>query len=700
MLRATDIGGSTGAKGWFTTEHEHYPTGDPLPAGQSDQIREFAQGSRPGNRYVRMIRSSELPASLANRVLVAPPTTPSTTPGRLYHQVKHLLFGKPLPTAAEAHERLSKIKALAILSSDALSSVAYATEEMMRVLVLAGLAAISFTLPLSLAVLVVLVTVVISYEQVIKGYPGGGGSYAVASENLGQLPGLTAAAALLIDYTLTVAVSIAAGIAALTSAFPTLYPYRVELAVGAIVLLTIGNLRGIREAGNIFAAPTYLFVISLLGLIGIGLWQYLTGSLPTFAPPPSWVAAEQGVQALTLILILRAFSSGLTALTGTEAISNSVPTFKRPEIRNARITLASMGVLLGIMFLGISFLTRQMMIIPDPSEEQTVLSMIARLLVGESWYFYLVQFATMLILVLAANTSYTGFPRLAAILAQDRYFPHQFMFRGERLAFNTGILVLAILAGVLEVIFRGSVTALIPLYAVGVFTAFTLAQTGMVVHWWRSRERGWRHSMVINGAGAIMTGVATIIIAVSKFLTGAWIVLVLVPLIVWQLRKIHRHYERVATQLRLSPEQIRHWPRPVDDAGITPVIIPVDRLNQASLHALAYAGRISNDVSAVHISTFEADADAIRRQWDEAGIHIPLTIIESPYREMIGPLVDYIEQQHVEKGCKTLTVVVPEFVPAHLYELPLHMQTAWLLRTTLWTHPGIVVTSVPYHLRT
>jgi amino acid transporter len=690
-----------GARGWFATEHEQHPVEDPLPAGQPpDQIRELAQGRRPGNRYVRMIRSSELPTSPANRVVVAPPAIPSTMPGRLYHQVQHLLFGPPLPTAAEAHERLGKIKALAILSSDALSSVAYATEEMMRVLVLAGLAALSVTLPLSLAVLVVLVTVVISYEQIIRGYPGGGGSYAVASENLGQLPGLIAAAALLIDYTLTVAVSIAAGMAALTSAFPSLYPYRVELSLLAIALLTVGNLRGIREAGNIFAAPTYIFVVSVLGLIGIGLWQYLTGTLPTFTPPPSWIAAEQGVQAVTLILILRAFSSGLTALTGTEAISNSVPAFKPPEIRNARITLAAMGVLLAVMFLGVSFLTAHMAIIPDPTEEQTVLSLVARLLVGQSWYFYLVQFATMLILVLAANTSFAGFPRLAAILAQDRFFPHQFMFRGERLAFNTGILALAGLAAALEVIFRGSVTALIPLYAVGVFTAFTLAQSGMVVHWWRSREPGWRHSMVINGAGAIMTGVATIMIAVSKFLTGAWIVLVLVPLIVWQLRKIRRHYERVATQLRLSPEQIRRWPRPVDEAGITPVIVPVDRLNQASLNALAYAGRISNDVSAVHISTSDDDAEAIRAQWDQAGVRIPLTIIESPYREMVGPLVDFIEQQHVEKGCKTLTVVVPEFVPAHLYELPLHMQTAWWLRTTLWTHPGIVVTSVPYHLRT
>ncbi len=689
------------ARGWFATEHEQYSAGDSLPAGQPvDQIREVAQGRRPGNRYVRIVRSSELPTSPANRVVIAPPTIPSTMPGRLYHQVQHLLFGPPLPTAAEAHERLGKVKALAILSSDALSSVAYATEEMMRVLVLAGLVALSFTLPLSLAVLVVLVTVVISYEQVIRGYPGGGGSYAVASENLGELPGLIAAAALLIDYTLTVAVSIAAGMAALTSAFPSLYPYRVELALLAIGLLTVGNLRGIREAGNIFAAPTYLFVVSVLGLIGIGLWHYLTGTLPTFTPPPSWIAAEQGVQAVTLILILRAFSSGLTALTGTEAISNSVPAFKPPEIHNARITLAAMGVLLAVMFLGVSFLTAHMSIIPDPAEEQTVLSLVARLLVGQSWYFYLVQFATMLILVLAANTSFAGFPRLAAILAQDRFFPRQFMFRGERLAFNTGILALAGLAAALEIIFRGSVTALIPLYAVGVFTAFTLAQSGMVVHWWRSREPGWRHSMVINAAGAIMTGVATIMIAVSKFLTGAWIVLVLVPLIVWQLRKIHRHYERVATQLRLSPEQIRHWPRPVDEAGITPVIVPVDRLNQASLNALAYAGRISNDVNAVHISTSEDDAEAIRTQWDQSGVRIPLTIIESPYREMIGPLVDFIEQQHVEKGCKTLTVVVPEFVPAHLYELPLHMQTAWLLRTTLWTHPGIVVTSVPYHLRT
>jgi amino acid transporter len=608
------------------------------------------------------------------------------------------VFGRPLPTAAEAHERLSKVKAMAVLSSDALSSVAYATEEMMRVLILVGLAALSFTLPLSIAVLVVLVTVVISYQQVIRGYPRGGGSYAVARENLGELPGLVAAAAILIDYTLTVAVSIAAGMAAVTAAFPSLYPYRVELAVASIVLITIGNLRGIREAGTIFTVPTYLFVFTLLGLIGFGMWRYLSGSLPTFTPPPSWLAEEQAVQALSLVLILRAFSSGLTALTGTEAIADSVPAFKRPEIRNARITLAAMGTLLAVMFFGISFLAHQMAIMPDPREQETVLSLIAQLLVGQGWYYYLVQFATMLILVLAANTSFTGFPRLAAVLAEDRFFPHQFHYRGERLAFNTGILVLAIMASLLVVIFRGSVTALIPLYAVGVFTAFTLAQAGMVMHWWRTRERGWQHSMVINGAGALMTGVAMIIIGVSKFLSGAWVVLVLVPLIVWQLRKIHRHYERVAAQLRLTPEQIVHWTELVREPGPSPVIVPIETINRASLRALDYAERISDDVTAVHVGTGDANAEAFRRRWEEAGLRVPLTIIESPYRELIGPLVDYIEQLHVEKGCRTLTVVVPEFVPAHLYELPLHMQTGWRLRTTLWTHPGIVVTSVPYHL--
>jgi amino acid transporter len=656
-------------------------------------------GRRPGDRYVRTIRATDLPPSPAQqRYLVAEPTQPTTPVGRVVDRLQHFLFGPPLASAREAQERLSKLTALPILSSDALSSVAYATEEMMRVLVLAGLAALSLTLPLSLAVLVVLVTVVLSYLQVIRGYPHGGGSYAVASTNLGQLPGLIAAASLMIDYTLTVAVSVTAGIEALTSAFPGLYPYRVELDLLAIALITIGNLRGIREAGLIFAAPTYLFVLAILGLIGLGLWDYLAGALPTFRAPSAWVAAEHGVQALSLVLILRAFSSGLTALTGTEAISNSVPVFKPPESRNARITLATMGILLAIMFLGISFLASQMAIIPDPSEQVSVLSLLTRLLVGHGWYFYLVQFATMLILVLAANTSFAGFPRLASIMARDGYLPHLFLYRGERLAFDTGILVLAILAGLLVVAFRGSVTALIPLYAVGVFTAFTLSQAGMVVHWWRSRERGWRHSMIINGAGAVMTGVATIIIAVSKFLTGAWVVLVLVPLIVWQLRKIHRHYLRVGAQLRLTPQQLQAQAQPSPVAGTSPVIVPIHTLNQASLRALKYAERISEDVTAVHVSDDEDEAERFRQRWQEARLRLRLTIIESPYRELIGPLVNYIEQQHLEKGCTTLTVVVPEFVPAHLYEVPLHMQTAWRLRTTLWTHPGIVVTSIPYHL--
>jgi amino acid transporter len=546
---------------------------------------------------------------------------------------------------------------------------------------------------------VVLVTVVLSYQQTIRGYPHGGGSYTVASQNLGELPGLTAAAALMIDYVLTVAVSIAAGIEALTSAFPGLYSYRVELDIAAIVLLTIGNLRGIREAGTIFAAPTYVFIFSMLGLIGLGVWHYLTGSLPTFSPPPAWMASYQGIQALSLILILRGFSSGLTALTGTEAISNGVPAFKPPESRNARFTLATMGALLGIMFLGVSFLAHQMAIIPDPSEQETVLSLITRLLVGQSWFYYLLQFATMFILVLAANTSFADFPRLASILARDRYFPHQFWYRGERLAFDTGILALAVLAGILVLIFRGSVSALIPLYTVGVFTAFTLSQSGMVMHWWKGRERGWQHSIVINGAGAVMTGVATIIVAISKFLSGAWIVVALVPLIVWQLRKIHRHYLRVADQLRVSPELIQHRSKPIPQTVGSPVIVPLHSLNQAALAALDYAEQISEDVSAVHISDTPEDAERFQQQWQAARLHIPVTIVESPYRELIGPLVDFIEQQHLKKGCTTLTVVVPEFVPAHLYEVPLHTQTAWRLRTTLWTHPGIVVTSVPYHLQ-
>ena len=658
--------------------------------------RATKRGRRPGDRYVRIVRSSELPtAAPRHRYLVAPQSTPTSGTGRALLRARTFLFGPPLSTEQEIHERLTKIKALAILSSDALSSVAYATEEMMRVLILAGVAALSLTLPLSLAVLVVLVTVVTSYQQTIQGYPHGGGSYTVASENLGEIPGLTAAAALLTDYVLTVAVSVAAGVLAVTSAFPGLYPYRVELDLAAIVLMVVGNLRGIREAGTIFAAPTYIFIVSIIGLIGYGLFRYLAGTLPTFVAPASWTVQFHGVEALTIILVLRGFSSGLTALTGTEAISNGVPAFKPPESLNARITLIWMGSLLGIMFLGVSFLARHMSIVPDPSEQATVLSVLTRLLVGQGWYFYLVQFATMVILILAANTSFADFPRLASILARDRFLPHQFAFRGDRLAFNTGILALAVLAGILEIAFLGSVNALIPLYAVGVFTAFTLSQSGMVVHWRRLRNRGWQRRAFINGAGAIMTGVATIIIAASKFLAGAWIVLLVIPFIIWQLRKIHRHYDQVSDQLRLPEDTLHH--RAVATPHQTTVVVPIAGLNRASLTAIEYAEGISANVMVVHVVGSASEGEELRREWNEAGFQMPLVLIESPYRQLVGPLIDFVEQQHVETG-QIVTVVLPEFVPAHLYEVPLHNQTAWRLRTALWTHPGVVTVSVPHHL--
>lgn len=676
----------------------HQPDGD---QNQANRTREpqVVRGARPGNRYVRIIHATELPETAPAEYIVAAPTEPESTLGRAVRTTQCFLFGPPLATAQEIHERLTKIKALAVLSSDALSSVAYATEETMRILVLAGIAALTWTLPLTIAVLVVLATVVTSYQQTIHAYPSGGGSYIVASDNLGEIPGLVAAAALLTDYILTVAVSIAAGVLAITSAFPSLDPYRVELALAAIILMVIGNLRGIREAGTIFAAPTYIFVVALLGLIAYGLWRYVAGTLPSFSAPPAWLNQERGIQVVSLFLILRAFSSGAVALTGTEAISNGVPAFKPPESRNARITLIWMGSLLGVMFFGTSFLARHMGIIPDPTQTESVLSIVARLLVGKGWYFYLIQFATMFVLVLAANTSFADFPRLLSILARDRYAPRQFAYRGNRLAFNAGILSLAIVAGLLVVIFRGSVSALIPLYSVGVFTAFTLSQAGMVVHWRRLRSQGWWWRALINGAGVIMTGAVAIVIAVTKFVSGAWIVLVLVPLIVWQLRKIHRHYERVGTQLGLEPSQVPASTAVRRPEGF-PVIVPLETLSKASLQAIEYARHISNDVTVVHVADSRKDAEALQQQWRAFDMRLPLTIIESPYREIIGPLVRYIEQQHGDTGSDgTLTVVVPEFVPAHLYEVPLHNQTAWRLRTTLWTHPGIVVTSVPYRLR-
>lgn len=608
----------------------------------------------------------------------------------MYDAVRRVLIGRRLPSEAEASERVSKKVGLAIFASDNISSSAYATEETMRVLALAGIGtgALALTMPITLAVVAVLVVVVLSYLQAIRAYPNGGGSYVVASENLGAIPGLVAAAALLTDYILTVSVSVAAGVAALGAASPWFFDNRVLVGVIVIAALTVGNLRGIRESGNIFAAPTYIYVLSLGGVLAYGLFRAATGLLPQLGQT-GWFSAT--VEPLGLILILRAFASGAVGLTGTEAIANGVPAFKRPEDRNAMITLALMGSLFASLFVAISFLGTHMGVVPDPSEQQTVLSQVVAGLVGDGPMFVLVQFSTTLILTLAANTSFNGFPRLASILARDRYMPRQFAFRGDRLAFSTGIIALAVLSSVLLVKFEGSVTELIPLYTVGVFVAFTLSQAGLVRRWLRVRGRAWRVSMLINAVGAIATGLVAVIVSVTKFEGGAWMVIVVIPVIVAVLYAINRHYRSVEDMLVIStPEealQVRVQPR---------VIVPIGRIDRAHIEALQIARQVSGDVTALHVSDDVEEAKRFRVRWQKLVPDVPLVVIESPYRSLLRPLLAYIDA--VDKGDKRrpVMVILSEFVPRHWWEWPLHNQTALRLKLHLFFRPNTVVLDVPY----
>src|SRR5438132_1114991 len=506
--------------------------GDDAPAATNGRSaahdltrKEKQQGARPGDAFMRVTTHPDFRRARAGHIVAREGVdAPRGGLARGFTGAKRFLFGRPIRTEDEPHERVNVFTGLAVFASDNISSSAYATEEIMRVLILAGIGMLALTMPITIAITVVLGIVVISYQQTIRAYPNGGGSYIVASDNLGVKPALVAAAALLTDYVLTVSVSIAAGVAALTSVFPGWFDYRVAIGVGFVVLLCIGNLRGIRESGAIFTAPTYVYLLAIFGLLGYGFFRYATGTLPPYEAPAEWRQAA-GTETLGLLLILRAFASGSVALTGTEAVSNGVPAFMAPEPKNAHRVLLMMGTFFGLIFLGISFLAGQMGILPDPTEQETVISQLTRTLVGDGTpYHYLVQISTSLLLVLAANTAFADFPRLSSILARDRFLPRMFQFRGERLAFNTGIANLAVIAAVLIVVFQGSVTNLIPLYTVGVFVAFTLSQSGMVKHWWalRARERSWRRRAVINGVGAVTTGIVAIEVAVSKFALGAW----------------------------------------------------------------------------------------------------------------------------------------------------------------------------------
>ncbi|MDF2629604.1 MAG: hypothetical protein K0R39_3435 [Symbiobacteriaceae bacterium] len=603
-------------------------------------------------------------------------------------QVKRFLIGTPLRNEDLAHERLTNVKALAVFSSDALSSVAYATEEILMALILAGSSALSLSMPIGLGIAVLLAVVAMSYRQTIFAYPGGGGSFIVAKENLGIYPGLISGAALLIDYVLTVAVSISAGAAAITSAFPALLPYKVEMILFAILLITVANLRGVKDSGSIFAVPTYAFVFSIFALLAVGIGRAVFGGLPPVVVTET-VAAQQP---LTLFLILRAFASGCTALTGVEAISDGVQAFKEPVSRNAAKTLTWMAGLLMAMFLGITYLANHVEIHPVHGGE-TVLSQVARAVVGQGAIYYVIQGVTALILFLAANTSYADFPRLASIIAANGYLPRQLTMRGDRLVFSNGIVLLGAVAAALVIYFHGDTHSLMPLYAVGVFLSFTMSQSGMVVRWFKHRAQDphWAIKAAVNGLGATVTGVVLIIIASTKFTHGAWIIVLLIPIVVMVFRAVHAHYLHVADDLRMplteELEQVKHT-----------IIVPIAGVNRAVAHALSYAMTLSDDVRAVHIGTDPEATEKLQAKWNQWNPGVKLTVIQTPYRSMMRPFINYVDKIERRSKLDMVTIVVPEFVPTRWWHHLLHNQSALMLRAALHFRKNTVVVSVPYHL--
>ena len=625
---------------------------------------------------------------------------------------QHYLIGRPLQTADAEHETIGKRVGLAVFASDALSSTAYATQEILVILAGAGTMAFAYVFPISIVIVILLAIVVVSYEQVIHAYPDGGGAYVVAYDNLGHSPALVAAAALLVDYILTVSVSVSSGVAQITSAYPALYDYRVYMAVFFVVFITVINLRGVRESGMAFAIPSYFFIAIMLLMIGWGVFKMISGSLGTVINPPE--IEHLGETVLTnsalAFLLLHAFSSGTAALTGVEAISNGITAFKEPRSRNAGITLIWMALILGTLFMSISYLTRVIQAVP--SEVETVISQLARTIFAGQGLLYLGVIAgTTVILILAANTAFAGFPRLSAMLAEDGFMPRQLTYRGSRLVYSYGIVTLGAIASLLIIVFQASVTRLIPLYAIGVFLSFTLAQTGMAIRWWRAGhidpkqpttvskhelhyEKGWRLKMISNGFGAVCTFIVMCVFAITKFKDGAWVVLILTPVLIAIFAYIRRHYTNVANGLSLDnfgeppPYTVRHR-----------VIVPISNVHQGTLAALRYARTLSDDVTAIHISIEPDDTQKIREKWEKWGRGTRLVIMDSPYRLFLEPLLIYLEEILASRQPnETITIVVPHFVAAQRIHNILHMQAAEMLRRELLTTPGVVITEVPYQI--
>ena len=623
--------------------------------------------------------------------------------------LSHWFIGRPLQTADAPHQTIGKAVGLAVFASDALSSTAYATQEILGVLAAAGTIAYGYVFPVSIAIVILLAIVTISYEQTIHAYPGGGGAYIVSRDNLGELPAQIAGAALLTDYILTVAVSISAGVAQIVSAFPTLVDYRIEIGVAAVLLVMVINLRGVKESGTAFAIPTYFFIVMMFSMVGLGIFRSLTGTLGNLTDPPvlSVVPALSGI---TAFLLLHAFANGTTALTGVEAISNGIPAFNEPRSHNAGVTLIWMSCILGALFLGISHLTAQ--IGGVFSEEETIISQIARTVFDGRGPLYLATLgATTVILIMAANTAFADFPRLGALAASDGFLPRQLTFRGSRLVFSNGIITLALIASLLIILFKASVTLLIPLYAIGVFLSFTLSQTGMARRWWKIGhlkpgqevfERGsvlhhdgkWKSKMIVNGFGAFCTAVVMLVFAVTKFREGAWVVLILTPMLVTIFFTIHHHYSDLAHSLSLDDfsgnptRQSRHR-----------VIMPISGVHQGTMDALRYARLLSDDVTVVHISLDAGETEKVQKKWITWGEGTRLVILDSPYRLFIEPLLEYLVGViNNRQPNETITVVVPQFIPSKRWHNVLHMQTANVLRSELLNKHGVVVTDVPYHV--
>lgn len=672
------------------------PRATPAPGSQAidpdlDTFEE--RGSRPGDRYVRVVRPKRqgfervAPGWLQ---ATARASEPATGVARRVARVRRVMLGNPLETRAFAHQRLSKVMALAILSSDSLSSVAYGPEAILAILAVAGGVAYGSLLPILGAILFLLVGLILSYRQVIAEYANSGGSYVVARENLGPIYGLIAGAALITDYVLTVSVSVTSGVQQIASAAPSVQPWIVEMSVGFIVLIMVMNLRGVRESASTFAWPTYLFVFSILAMVGMVLVRLMLGTLHTGQPSFAHTGVKPVVNAFGILLILKAFSNGCSSLTGIEALSNSVNAFKPPEAKNARTTLAVMGVLLGAMLLGIGVCTKLLGFTINQNE--SLLSQIAHSAFGSTLPYFVVIGSTFAVLILAANTSFTGFPRLFYFMASDNYAPHQFKRLGDRLAYSNGIVVLAVLAIVLVIVFNGNTLRLIPLYTVGVFIAFTLAQAGMVRRWRRLRKPGWRRGLVVNFVGMVMTASVFIITGTDKFLDGAWIVVVLIPLLVLLLNGVHKHYTDIAQRAAVET--------PTTPTKIKPIsIVPIADLNPVALQSLALARRMSDNVVAVHISDDEHEIAKLRAKWDVWGNHVPLEIIESPYRSLVRPLLAYIDAIDKQVRDDTLIVVLPELVATRWWHQLLHNQSALRLKGALLFRPGTVVVSVPYHLQ-